>query len=244
MQTLGLLAAVLASLNTVRAADVTGKWKTEFDTQIGHIKYTYDLKADGATLTGKAHRESPLGKSDVEIKDGKIDGDDISFTEALHRPDQDITIVYKGKIEGDEIKFNRKVGDFDPMDIVARRAKDDAMPTAAAGPVSIDGKWRSEFDTQIGKQKYLFTLSADGGKVTGKANAEFNDPNGGGAQKVETALEDGKLDGTKISFTENMKLGDMTLNITYKGTVDGDQMKLTRKVGDFATEELTANRDK
>ncbi len=244
LPTLALFAAALAAANPAHAADVTGKWKTEFDTQIGHIKYTYDFKADGAALTGTAHRESPAGKNDIEIKDGKIDGDNISFTEALHRPDQDITIVYKGKIDGDEIKFNRKVGDFDPMDIIAKRAKDEA-PAAAAGPVSIDGKWRAEFDTQIGKQKYLFTLaSADAGKVTGKANAEFNDPNGGGAQKVETALEDGKLDGNNISFTENMKLGDMTLNITYKGTVNGDQLKLTRHVGDFATEDLTANREK
>jgi hypothetical protein len=244
IQPFGLLAAVLASLNHASAADVTGKWKTEFDTPIGHIKYTYDFKADGAALTGTAHRESPAGKNDIELKDGKIDGDDISFTELLHRPDQDITIVYKGKIAGDEIKFNRKVGDFAAADIVAKRAPDDAPTAPIDGAVSVNGKWRSEFDTQIGKQKYLFTLSAEGGKVTGKAHAEFNAPNDGGPQKVDTTLEDGKLDGAKISFTENMKLGDMTLNITYNGTVSGDQIKLTRKVGDFATEELTANREK
>jgi len=32
--------------------------------------------------------------------------------------------------------------------------------------------------------------------------------------------------------------------ITYTGTVAGDEIKFTRKVGDFATEELVAKRKK
>ena len=39
------------------AADVTGTWKSEFDSQIGHQKYTFTLKQDGAKLTGKANSE-------------------------------------------------------------------------------------------------------------------------------------------------------------------------------------------
>src|SRR6266699_2017974 len=38
-------------------ADVTGKWKSAFDTQIGNLKYIYEFKADGEKLTGKALRE-------------------------------------------------------------------------------------------------------------------------------------------------------------------------------------------
>ena len=40
----------------------------------------------------------------------------------------------------------------------------------AAGDVT--GTWKAEFDTQIGVQKYTFTLNEDGGKVKGKANVE------------------------------------------------------------------------
>ena len=43
------------------AADVTGTWKSEFDSQIGHQKYTFTFKQDGAKLTGKANRKSATG---------------------------------------------------------------------------------------------------------------------------------------------------------------------------------------
>ena len=40
------------------------------------------------------------------------------------------------------------------------------------------------------------------------------------------------------------KFDDDEIRIDYKGKVDGDQIKFSRKVGDFATEELIAKRVK
>ena len=114
-----MLACALAAY----AADVTGKWTAEFDTQIGVQKYTYELKADGAKLTGKATGKRADSESTVEIQEGKLDGDEISFVENLKFGDQDIRIEYKGKVSGDEIKFTRKVGDFATEEFVAKRAK-------------------------------------------------------------------------------------------------------------------------
>ena len=45
------LAAVPLSL---LAADVTGTWKSEFDSQIGNQKYTYTFKQDGTNPTRKS----------------------------------------------------------------------------------------------------------------------------------------------------------------------------------------------
>lgn len=53
-----------------------------------------------------------------------------------------------------------------------------------------------------------------------------------------------KLDGKKASFDEKLEFNDAELLITYIGELDGDQLKLTRKVGDFATEEFVAKRSK
>ncbi len=47
---LGLLMSWLAL-----AADATGKWTAVFDTQIGEQKYTFELKASGKSLTGRAN---------------------------------------------------------------------------------------------------------------------------------------------------------------------------------------------
>lgn len=118
-----LAALALASVTFANAADVTGKWKSEFESQIGQMKYTYDLKADGDKLTGKAIRELEGAKTETEIKEGKLSGDEVSFVELVKRDDQEIRIDYKGKVAGDEMKLNRKVGDFSTLDIVAKREK-------------------------------------------------------------------------------------------------------------------------
>ncbi len=119
------LALSFATVATVvHAADVTGKWKSEFDTQIGHLKYTYELKADGEKITGKAFRELEGTKTTIDLVEGKISGDEVSFVEPLKVQEQEIRIEYKGKIAGDEIKLTRKVGDFGTTEIVAKREKE------------------------------------------------------------------------------------------------------------------------
>src|SRR5882672_8422588 len=103
------------------AADVTGTWKAEFDSQIGHLKYTYTLKQDGTNVTGKANSEVNDQKREAELKEGKVEGDKISFVEPLKINDNDIRISYTGTISSNELKLTREVGDFAKMDIVAKR---------------------------------------------------------------------------------------------------------------------------
>jgi hypothetical protein len=117
------LFALAVTLGSIDAADVSGKWKSEFDTQIGHLKYTYELKADGEKLTGKAFRELDGTKTTIDLVEGTIKGDDVSFVEPIKVQDQEVRIEYKGKLSGDEIKFTRKVGDFATTEIVAKREK-------------------------------------------------------------------------------------------------------------------------
>ncbi len=101
------------------AAGIDGKWKAKFDTQVGEQHYTYDLKSDGGKLTGTAAND--MGST--EIKEGVVEGDTISFVEALDFNGNAIRIAYKGKISGDEIHFVRQVGDFATEEFVAKREK-------------------------------------------------------------------------------------------------------------------------
>lgn len=119
------LFSVLSLVAFTRAADIDGKWKAEFESQVGPQKLVLELKADGEKLTGKASsdRGPQFGKTETEIKDGKITNDDVSFTENVKIQDREIVITYKGKIAGDELKLHRKVGDFAEYDIVAKRVK-------------------------------------------------------------------------------------------------------------------------
>jgi hypothetical protein len=102
------------------AADINGKWTAVFDTQIGQQHYTYDFKVSGSQLTGKL--KSDNGES--EIKEGKVDGDTVTFVENLKFQDMDLRIEYTGTVvSADEIKFKRKVADFATEELVAKRAK-------------------------------------------------------------------------------------------------------------------------
>jgi hypothetical protein len=106
------------------AADVTGKWTASFDTQVGQQKYTFDLKAEGEKLTGKASFERMGQKGEAELIEGKVAGDEVSFVETMDAMGTTVRIEYKGKLKGDEISFTRKVGDFATEQFVATRKRD------------------------------------------------------------------------------------------------------------------------
>src|SRR5262245_46436639 len=65
------------------AADVTGTWKAEFNTQRGLQKYTFTLKQDGTGVAGKASVDRDGEKREAELKEGKVDGDTVTFVESL-----------------------------------------------------------------------------------------------------------------------------------------------------------------
>ena len=105
---------------------------------------------------------------------------------------------------------------------------------AAAADVS--GTWKASFDTQIGVQNYTYTFVVKDGTLTGKIQSEM-----GGT----TDVTEGKVDGDKISFVEIFKFMEMEIRISYSGKVtSADEIKFTRQVADFATEELVAKRVK
>jgi hypothetical protein len=129
-----LAACSLALAGSVWGADetVAGKWKGQFDSQIGLQKYTFEFKVAGTNLTGTATGEREMGTNTVAITEGRINQDAISFVEPLKFQDQDIRIEYTGKVSGDEIKLHRKVGDFAEEDLVAKRVKADGARADAA----------------------------------------------------------------------------------------------------------------
>ena len=120
-----LVAAVLilTGFACAYAADITGKWTAQFDTQVGLQKYTYEFKVEGTILTGKALADIAGAESQSTIQDGKINGDEISFVEMQKYQGQEMRIVYKGKVSGDGIKFSRNVADQANEEFVAKRAK-------------------------------------------------------------------------------------------------------------------------
>ena len=53
-----------------------------------------------------------------------------------------------------------------------------------------------------------------------------------------------RVSGDDVTFVEKVNIQGNEIAITYTGKVVGDEIKFTRKVGDFATEEFVAKRVK
>jgi hypothetical protein len=122
----GMILAVLimACVVCLFAADITGKWTTEFDSQVGQQKYIFEFKMDGTKLTGTAiSKIADAAETKTAITEGTVNGDDVAFVEPLNYQGQELRIAYKGKISGDEIKFSRMVGEQEGEKFVAKRAK-------------------------------------------------------------------------------------------------------------------------
>ena len=119
LATLALL-VVGTTLLSARGQDISGTWKASFDTQIGQQNYTYTFQVKDGALSGTA--KSDNGES--VLKEGKVEGDAVTFVENLSFQGMEIRIDYSGKIaSADEIRFTRKVGDFATEELVAKRAK-------------------------------------------------------------------------------------------------------------------------
>jgi hypothetical protein len=106
----------------------------------------------------------------------------------------------------------------------------------ASHAADVVGQWRSEFDSPVGLQKYLYTFESADGKLTGKATSDI------GGRSRQSELKDIKLTGDVISFVELTSFQGNDLRIEYTGKLANNEMKLTRKVGDFGTEEIVAKR--
>jgi enterochelin esterase-like enzyme len=81
-----------------------GKWLIKD----GENEIKLDLKIDGSKLTGTL--VNPQMPGAIEIRDGKIEGDKISFDYVRQMNGQDIKILWTGTFSGDEIKLKREAG--------------------------------------------------------------------------------------------------------------------------------------
>jgi len=99
-----MLLAVFAAA-ALLAADVNGKWVAQVPGRDGQpMEITFNFKVDGAKLTGSVTTH----RGETAISEGKINGDEISFTQVIQFGDHQMKQFYKGKVAGNEIRFTRK----------------------------------------------------------------------------------------------------------------------------------------
>ncbi|HEY2384287.1 MAG TPA: hypothetical protein VGK48_24190 [Terriglobia bacterium] len=117
-----IIASVLIALVlgvTAYAADVDGAWTGSVQSPQGEFPISFTFKADGAMLTGST---SGFDGMPVPIKDGKIDGNNITFTVTFDFGGMPFMISYKGAVSPDQLKMSGDAAGM-PFEFTLKKAK-------------------------------------------------------------------------------------------------------------------------
>jgi len=84
------------------AADVTGTWKGEANPNGKGQPPNFTFKQDGSSLTGSTQMRG----NSVDISNGKVDGDKISFEVTFEGQNGKMTTKYSGTVSGTTMKLS------------------------------------------------------------------------------------------------------------------------------------------
>ncbi len=91
---------------------------------------------------------------------------------------------------------------------------------AGAQAADVSGKWSGDVPGRGGDTTpATFTFKVDGEKLTGSMTGPQGD----------LPLQDGKVSGSQVSFSTTFDAGGNSIKILYKGSLSGDQLKVTRQ---------------
>ena len=122
MKTRALLLAFLAVVflsSPAFAAPVDGKWAGMIDTPMGTLPVGFNFKADGAMLGGST--TGPDG-AELAIKNGKVDGDKITFSVDIDFGGMPFTLAYVGVVSAEQIKLTLDIMGM-PFEFVVKKAQ-------------------------------------------------------------------------------------------------------------------------
>ena len=107
------------ALVALAAGSVDGEWEAEMPVRDGTTPATLKFKVEEG---GKLRGSVTTSRGEIEIEDGKVVGDQISFKQVFgNRP---ITIILTGTVKGDEIQFKHEVPEFGAVrEFMAKRKK-------------------------------------------------------------------------------------------------------------------------
>ena len=118
MKIKSLALGFLLFASPVFAADIDGKWTGTIDTPNGATEVHYTFKAEDSTLTGAAL--APDGSA-VPIRNGKVEGNKISFSLTLDFGAGPTTFDYTGEVSPTQLKLHTSFMDM-AIDMTLKKA--------------------------------------------------------------------------------------------------------------------------
>ena len=81
----------------------------------------------------------------------------------------------------------------------------------------IAGTWKGTAETENGTLERTFVFKVDGDKLTGETTSSMFG---------KSTIENGKVEGDRVSFTITVKFEDNPMKLEYKGEAKGNEMVL------------------
>lgn len=102
-----------------------------------------------------------------------------------------------------------------------------------ARAADISGKWKGRFITPVGVNNYVYNFKVEGTVLSGTTVSSDTGP---------SVVQNGKIIGDTLSFTEPAHYNGGPITVTYTGKVIGNKIKLTRTFGQFPPDTFTITR--
>ena len=213
-----LISLLLTSLGAfaLRAADepnerttASGTWRWSFTMPDGSkVEPRLKLKQEGNNLTGTSRFREGF---DAAISEGRIDGNQLSFTVARERQGMKVITLYKGTRTGDRISGTIESdwnGQKQTFPWEARRFSKDPTGT---------WEWSQRSRGRGDASKSTLTHSHEEGKLFGTLKSSRGD----------TEIEEGTIKDGEIAFTITRETEEATIVTKYKAKVLGENLRGT-----------------
>lgn len=232
-----IVAALICVTPAVWAADLSGVWKGTFNFNDADVATTLNLTVSGTDVTGTI---VGLPTSPVDIHDGKVVGDLISFWVNTDYQGETYKLIFKGQIKGEQIDFafGTEDGSWGTSLSVKRGDGPEAIPATPAVPAAptgvqatamtgapaaaatttamdVTGTWKGDWDLMGTSVTSTLMLKSVGGVVTGTIS---------GAASTASEIHDGKIEGDTITFWINSEYQGQTYIVQYKGKITAGQI--------------------
>jgi len=105
MRTILTIGALFTIAACAQAADLAGKWSGDVPGRGGATApATFKFKVDGEKLTGTMAG----AQGELPVQEGKVTGNQVSFSTTIDAGGNSIKILYKGTMNGDQLKMTRE----------------------------------------------------------------------------------------------------------------------------------------
>lgn len=207
----GLVSTPIFAQNSTKRADPSGTWRFEYDLEGLTVKDSLELQLgkEGA-LTGMYKGRAEKA---VEIKGGKVDGDQVTVEMSIEFQGIPIDVKFDGKIKDDEITgliiATASEGEME-FDWVAKRSVE---------AEDVVGTWNYEIDAVETVLEPVLEIKLDGKELKGT----YRDPDSG----LETEMKNLRIESNQLKFTIEAEFQGNSLKADFSGRPYGNKISGT-----------------